>query len=111
MKQEATQQRPSRTGIPAIHGGEHVKTVDSVRDDERVVRLTEREAPANVRAPKCWLPQLPRGLARGAVSAVPYANARRPIQQLARLPVLTASQMPALWGGADPTCAVRNAGK
>ena len=50
MKQEAPQQRRSRTGIPAIHGGEHVKTVDSVRDDERVVRLTEREALANVRA-------------------------------------------------------------
>jgi hypothetical protein len=25
MKQEAPQPRPSRTGIPAIHGGEHVK--------------------------------------------------------------------------------------
>jgi hypothetical protein len=25
MKQEAPRQRRSRTGIPAIHGGEHVK--------------------------------------------------------------------------------------
>jgi hypothetical protein len=28
MKQEAPQQRHSRTGIPAIHGGEHVNTYD-----------------------------------------------------------------------------------
>jgi hypothetical protein len=27
MKQEAPQPRRSRTGIPAIHGGEHVKHV------------------------------------------------------------------------------------
>jgi hypothetical protein len=28
MKQEAPQQRHSRTGIPAIHSGEHVNTYD-----------------------------------------------------------------------------------
>lgn len=28
MKQEAPQQRPSRTGIPAVHGREHVKFRD-----------------------------------------------------------------------------------
>jgi len=30
MKQEAPQQRPSRTGIPAVHGAEHVKGDDGV---------------------------------------------------------------------------------
>jgi hypothetical protein len=28
MKQEAPQQRRSRTGTPAIHGGEHVKSIE-----------------------------------------------------------------------------------
>ncbi len=31
MKQEAPQPRRSRTGIPAIHGGEHVKAGLTVR--------------------------------------------------------------------------------
>jgi hypothetical protein len=31
MKQEAPQQRHSRTGIPAIHTGEHVNTYDRLR--------------------------------------------------------------------------------
>lgn len=29
MKQEAPQPRRSRTGIPAIHGGEHVKVTSA----------------------------------------------------------------------------------
>ena len=35
-------------GLPPV-GERSMTTVDSVRDDERVVRLTEREALANVR--------------------------------------------------------------
>jgi hypothetical protein len=31
MKQEAPQQRRSRTGIPAVHGGEHVNSLPACR--------------------------------------------------------------------------------
>ena len=52
MKQEATQQRPSRTGIPAIHGGEHVKTTSGTPPShprppnplpEELVRMSNRK--------------------------------------------------------------------
>jgi hypothetical protein len=34
LKQEAPRQRHSRTGIPAIHGGEHVNANGKYRDED-----------------------------------------------------------------------------
>ncbi|GAY18565.1 hypothetical protein MSZK_52910 [Mycobacterium sp. shizuoka-1] len=43
LKQEAPRQRHSRTGIPAIHGGEHVKTPRSLKDDTDSENTDTRE--------------------------------------------------------------------
>ena len=56
MKQEAPEQRHSRTGIPAIHNGAHVNTYDRLLRAARcAASLPEIPAPLRRVSPR-WVP-------------------------------------------------------